>query len=237
MGFHDSSVGKESACYAGDPGSIPRSEKIPWRRSRLPTPVFWPGEFHGLYSQTRLSAFHFHFSFSEDSDKNLRTTHVDACQRGWRSENITLPEMILPRLSLLGLQENTRKNFLAVTLFLKVHRVYTLSIHNLPSLVTSPGLLLPGMTSLSAEQQELGLPAEWESEGRGEGEGKSLSRVRLFATPWTAAYQAPPSMEFSRQEYWRIRTMSLIRSVSGTPGLGVAFRKEGQNWLLTSQLT
>ena len=31
---------------------------------------------------------------------------------------------------------------------------------------------------------------------------KSFSRVRLFATPWTVAYQAPPSMEFSRQEYW-----------------------------------
>ena len=31
---------------------------------------------------------------------------------------------------------------------------------------------------------------------------KSLSRVRLFETPWSAAYQAPPSMGFSRQEYW-----------------------------------
>ena len=31
---------------------------------------------------------------------------------------------------------------------------------------------------------------------------KSLSRVRLCATPWTAAYQAPPSMGFSRQENW-----------------------------------
>ena len=31
---------------------------------------------------------------------------------------------------------------------------------------------------------------------------KSLSRVWLFATPWTAAYQAPRSMGFSRQEYW-----------------------------------
>ena len=31
---------------------------------------------------------------------------------------------------------------------------------------------------------------------------KSLSRVWLFATPWTVAYQAPPSMGFSRQEYW-----------------------------------
>ena len=32
--------------------------------------------------------------------------------------------------------------------------------------------------------------------------GKSLSHVWLFATPWTAAYQAPPSMGVSRQEYW-----------------------------------
>ena len=31
---------------------------------------------------------------------------------------------------------------------------------------------------------------------------KSLSRVRFFVTPWTVAHQAPPSMGFSRQEYW-----------------------------------
>ena len=31
---------------------------------------------------------------------------------------------------------------------------------------------------------------------------KSLSPVRLFATPWTVAYQDPPSMGFSRQECW-----------------------------------
>ena len=33
-------------------------------------------------------------------------------------------------------------------------------------------------------------------------EEKSLSHVQLFATPWTVAHQAPPSMGFSRQEYW-----------------------------------
>ena len=33
---------------------------------------------------------------------------------------------------------------------------------------------------------------------------KSLSRVRLFATPWTVAYHAAPSMGFSRQEYWSV---------------------------------
>ena len=31
---------------------------------------------------------------------------------------------------------------------------------------------------------------------------RSLSHVQLFVTPWTVAYQAPPSMGFSRQEYW-----------------------------------
>ena len=38
--FPDISVGKESACNAGDPGSIPGFRKICWRRDRLPTPVF-----------------------------------------------------------------------------------------------------------------------------------------------------------------------------------------------------
>ena len=36
--------------YAERPGFDPWVGKIPWRRERLPTPVFWPGEFHGLYS-------------------------------------------------------------------------------------------------------------------------------------------------------------------------------------------
>ena len=33
-------------------------------------------------------------------------------------------------------------------------------------------------------------------------EGKSLGHVQLFVIPWAVAYQAPSSMEFSRQEYW-----------------------------------
>ena len=33
-----------------EPGFDPWVEKIPWRRERLPTPVFWSGELHGLYS-------------------------------------------------------------------------------------------------------------------------------------------------------------------------------------------
>ena len=48
-GFPGSSTGKESACNAGDLGSIPGLGRSP-RGKGLPTPVFWPGEFHGLFS-------------------------------------------------------------------------------------------------------------------------------------------------------------------------------------------
>ena len=44
---------------------------------------------------------------------------------------------------------------------------------------------------------------------------KSLSRAQLLATPWTAAYQAPPSMGFSRQEYWSGVPLPSLR---GKPG-------------------
>ena len=58
LDFPCGSVGKESACNTGDLGSILGLEsslekgkawRIPWRRERLPTPVFWPGELYGLY--------------------------------------------------------------------------------------------------------------------------------------------------------------------------------------------
>ena len=58
--FPCGSTGKESACNSGSPGFDSWVEKIPWRRERLPTPVFWPGEFHGLYIRAWLSDFHFH---------------------------------------------------------------------------------------------------------------------------------------------------------------------------------
>ena len=44
------SADKKSSCNAGRPGFDSWVGKIPWRREQLPTPVFWPGEFHGLYS-------------------------------------------------------------------------------------------------------------------------------------------------------------------------------------------
>ena len=49
---------------------------------------------------------------------------------------------------------------------------------------------------------------------------KSLSRVQLLATPWTAAYQAPPSMGFSRQEYW---SGVPLPSLYSNPSLGSVY--------------
>ena len=53
--FPHRSVGKSSACSAGDPGSMPESGRFPWRRKWPPTPVFLPGESHGQRSVTGYS--------------------------------------------------------------------------------------------------------------------------------------------------------------------------------------
>ena len=50
---------------------------------------------------------------------------------------------------------------------------------------------------------------------------KSLSHVQLFVAPWTVAYQASPSMEFSRQEYWSGLSFP---SPGDFPELGVELR-------------
>ena len=47
---------------------------------------------------------------------------------------------------------------------------------------------------------------------------KSRTSVRLFETPWTVAYQAPPSMEFSRKEYWSLFHF-LLQGIFPNPGI------------------
>ena len=61
------------------------------------------------------------------------------------------------------------------------------------------GSSVPG--SLQARILEWGATA-FSNAWKWKAEVKSLSRVQLLATPWTAAHQAPPSMGFSRQEHW-----------------------------------
>ena len=62
-----------------------------------------------------------------------------------------------------------------------------------------PGSAVPGI--LQARTLEW-VAISFSNAGKGKVKVKSLSHVRLFATPWTAAHQAPLSMGFSRQEYW-----------------------------------
>ena len=62
-----------------------------------------------------------------------------------------------------------------------------------------PGSPIPGI--LQARTLEW-VAMSFSNAGKWKVKVKSLSRVRLLATPWTAAYQAPLSMGFSRQEYW-----------------------------------
>ena len=62
-----------------------------------------------------------------------------------------------------------------------------------------PGSPIPGL--LQARTLEW-VSISFSNAGKWKVKVKSLSCVRLLATPWTATYQAPPSMGFSRQEYW-----------------------------------
>ena len=62
-----------------------------------------------------------------------------------------------------------------------------------------PGSPIPGiLQARTLERVAISFSNAWEWKVK----VKSLSRVWLLATPWTAAYQAPLSMGFSRQEYW-----------------------------------
>ena len=62
-----------------------------------------------------------------------------------------------------------------------------------------PGSSVPGiLQARTLERVAISFSSAWKWKVK----VKSLSRIRLLVTPWTAAHQAPPSMGFSRQEYW-----------------------------------
>ena len=71
LGFLGDSDGKESACSAGDLGSVPGLGRFPWRREWLPTPVFLPGEFHGQQSLLGSSPWD-----CRESDMTEQLTHI-----------------------------------------------------------------------------------------------------------------------------------------------------------------
>ena len=82
--------------------------------------------------------------------------------------------------------------------------VATKSLQSCPTLCdyidsSPPGSSVPGiLQARTLEWVAISLSSAWKWKVK----VKSLSCVRLLVTPWTAAYQAPLSMGFSRQEYW-----------------------------------
>ena len=62
-----------------------------------------------------------------------------------------------------------------------------------------PGSPVPGILQVRTLEW---VAISFSNAGKWKVKVKSLSRIWLLATPWTAAHQAPPSMGFSRQEYW-----------------------------------
>ena len=89
-------------------------------------------------------------------------------------------------------------------LSMRTHTAAAKSLQSCPTLCdpidgSPPGSPVPGiLQARTLEWVAISFSNAWKWKVK----GKSLSRVRLLATPWTAAHQAPPSMGFSRQEYW-----------------------------------
>ena len=126
----------------------------------------------------------------------------------------------------IGLQSRTQLKRLSSSLHItKNHRIYrpwnspdqnTGVVAAAKSLQSCPTLCDP------IDGSPPGSPVPGDSPGKNTGVGchfllqcmkvKSLSRVRLFVTPWTVAYQAPPSMEFSTLEYWSRLSLPSIRN-------------------------
>ena len=107
-----------------------------------------------------------------------------------------------------------------------------------------PGSPVPGiLQARTLEWAAISFSNAWKWKGK----VKSLSRVRLLATPWTIAYQAPPPMLLSRQEYWSgvplpslgsLHMYSQIIACSSAPGFLLMSLPENlgsflRNWLST----
>ena len=84
-----------------------------------------------------------------------------------------------------------------------------------------PGSPVPGILQARVlEWGAIAFSSAWKSKVK----VKSLSRVRLLATPWTAAHQAPPSVGFSRQEYWSGVPLPSLRPPTATNKKKIFFK-------------
>ena len=127
------------------------------------------------------------------------------------------PEIKLPTsLGSLEKQESSIKAFAAAAAAKSLQSCPTLCD---PTDGSPPGFPIPGLLQArTLEWVAISFSNAWKWRVK----VKLLSHVRLFVTTWTAAYQAPPSMGFSRQEYWSGVPLPSLqwsrdRCVSGIP--------------------
>ena len=114
------------------------------------------------------------------------------------------PFFIKPHIKCSGLHISSGLHFLLKAPMLCTAAAAAKSLQLCPTLCdpidgNPPGSPIPGiLQARTLEWVAISFSNAWEWKVK----MKSLSRVQLFVTPWTAAYQTPPSLGFSRQEYW-----------------------------------
>ena len=159
----------------------------PLEKGKATEPVFWTGEFlvHGVAkSQIRLNDFHFHFTAPWKESYDTARQCIQK-QRLLFANKIRLVKAMVFRVVMYWC-ENAKLRQLFPTLCDPVDG-------------SPPGSSVPGiLQARTLEWVAISFSNAWKWKVK----GKSLSCVQLLATPWTAAYQAPLPMGFSRQEYW-----------------------------------
>ena len=122
---------------------------------------------------------------------------------GQRVQNVSYIRWISSRDLMYGMM-NVANNTVSYTEKLLKDAAAAKSLQSCPTLCnpidsSPPGSPIPGILQVRIlEWVTISFSDAWKRKGK----VKSLSCVWLLATPWTAAYQAPPFMGFSRQEYW-----------------------------------
>ena len=172
--------GKESTCQCRRCRFDPWVGKIPWRRKWQPTQVFLSGKAHGQRNLVGYGLW-----------GHKRVGH----------DLVTKQQQLY--LSFFNCKEKSEWMYELYALLI-VAAAAAKSLQSCPTLCDpidgSPsGSPVPGiLQARTLEWVAISFSNAWKRKVK----VKSLSRVQLLATSWTAAHQAPPSMGFSRQEYW-----------------------------------
>ena len=199
----------------------PGVRKIPWRRAWQPTPVFLPRESPWTEEPGGLQSVGLQRVGHDWATKHNNTTSPQQemwvwslDQEGHLEENMATHSSILTwvmpwteepgRLQSIGSQR-VRHNWSDLAWKHSVILAATAkSLQSRPTLCdpidgSPPGSPVPGiLQARTLEWVAISFSNAWNWKVK----VKSLSCVQLLATPWTAAYQAPLPMGFSRQEYW-----------------------------------